>query len=62
MEIINRQQEQISHSLNIKEQELVDREAILAIEKKTNPERKLEALQRKEKLDTLKEKLDMVLQ
>lgn len=40
---------------------MADKEAILAIEKKTNPDRKREAVQRKEKLDTLKEKLDMVL-
>jgi hypothetical protein len=40
---------------------LADREAILKIEKRINPDRKLEAMQRKEKLDTLKEKLDMVL-
>jgi hypothetical protein len=35
---------------------------LLEIEKKTNPDRKLEAIQRKERLDTLKEKLDMVLE
>jgi hypothetical protein len=40
---------------------LADREAILNIEKRINPDRKVEAIQRKEKLDTLKERLDMVL-
>ena len=40
---------------------MADREAILNIEKRINPDRKVEAIQRKEKLDTLKERLDMVL-
>lgn len=31
---------------------------MLKVEKKNNPERKIEALQRKERLDTYKEKLD----
>ena len=51
----------MTRALHLKEQELADREAILDIEKKNNPERKLEAIQRKEKLDSLKEKFDQVL-
>ena len=51
----------MTRALHLKEQELADREAILDIEKKNNPERKLEAIQRKEKLDSLKEKFDHVL-
>jgi hypothetical protein len=41
---------------------LADKEVILEIEKKVNPDRKMEAVQRKEKLDSLKEKFDMVLE
>jgi hypothetical protein len=46
----------------MKERELANRDLLLTIEKKNNPDRKLESLHRKERLDTLKDRLDTLLE
>lgn len=46
----------------MKERELANRDLLLTIEKRNNPDRKLEGMHRRERLDTLKDRLDTLVE